>query len=105
MLEEALPLAIGVGAALLPAMAFGGLAAARAFMYLGAGVVMLRWVCCFCVCVWAGWCRVWASLFTHSCGVASSGSAWWARLVRCSAWQQQQQYSSGTCPRLLFLGD
>lgn len=37
MLEEALPLAIGVGAALLPAMAFGGLAAARAFMYLGAG--------------------------------------------------------------------
>lgn len=36
MLEEALPLAIGVGAALLPAMAFGGLAAARAFMYLGA---------------------------------------------------------------------
>jgi hypothetical protein len=26
-----------VGAALLPAMAFGGLAAARAFMYLGAG--------------------------------------------------------------------
>lgn len=37
MLEEALPLAIGVGAALLPAMAFGGLAAARGFMYLGAG--------------------------------------------------------------------
>lgn len=37
MLEEALPIAIGVGAALLPAMAFGGLAAARAFMYLGAG--------------------------------------------------------------------
>ncbi|KAF8061151.1 hypothetical protein HT031_004612 [Scenedesmus sp. PABB004] len=36
MLEEALPLAIGVGAALLPAMAFGGLAAARAFIYLGA---------------------------------------------------------------------
>jgi len=36
MLEEALPLAIGVGAALLPAMAFGGLAAARGFMYLGA---------------------------------------------------------------------
>lgn len=37
MLEEALPIAIGVGAALLPAMAFGGLAAARAFIYLGAG--------------------------------------------------------------------
>jgi uncharacterized membrane protein YhfC len=36
MLEEALPIAIGVGAALLPAMAFGGLAAARAFIYLGA---------------------------------------------------------------------
>lgn len=41
MLEEALPLAIGVGAALLPAMAFGGLAAARAFIYLGAGVVVI----------------------------------------------------------------
>lgn len=37
MLEEALPIAIGVGAALLPAMAFGGLAAARAFTFLGAG--------------------------------------------------------------------
>lgn len=37
MLEEALPIALGVGAALLPAMAFGGLAAARAFIYLGAG--------------------------------------------------------------------
>uniref|UniRef100_A0A383WGE6 Uncharacterized protein n=1 Tax=Tetradesmus obliquus TaxID=3088 RepID=A0A383WGE6_TETOB len=36
MLEEALPIAIGVGAALLPAMAFGGVAAARAFIYLGA---------------------------------------------------------------------
>lgn len=37
MLEEALPIAIGVGAALLPAMAFGGVAAARAFIYLSAG--------------------------------------------------------------------
>jgi hypothetical protein len=32
--EEAIPLAIGVAAALLPALAFGGLAAARAFVYL-----------------------------------------------------------------------
>lgn len=39
MLEEALPIAIGVGAALLPAMAFGGLAGARAFMFLGAGAL------------------------------------------------------------------
>jgi len=37
MLEEALPIAVGVGAALLPALAFGGVAAARAFIYLGAG--------------------------------------------------------------------
>lgn len=37
MLEEALPIAVAVGAALLPAMAAGGLAAARAFMFLGAG--------------------------------------------------------------------
>lgn len=37
MLEEALPIAVGVGAALLPAMAFGGLAAARAFIFLAAG--------------------------------------------------------------------
>ncbi|KAF6250411.1 hypothetical protein COO60DRAFT_1705982 [Scenedesmus sp. NREL 46B-D3] len=36
MLEEALPIAVGVGAALLPAMAFGGLAAARAFIFLAA---------------------------------------------------------------------
>lgn len=42
MLEEALPIAIGVGAALLPAMAFGGLAAARAFIYLGAGEQLKR---------------------------------------------------------------
>jgi hypothetical protein len=50
MLEEALPLAVGVGAALLPAMAFGGLAAARAFMYLGAGEGFRR----LCVCFWGG---------------------------------------------------
>ena len=37
MLEEALPVAVGVGVALLPCLAFGGLAAARSFMYLGAG--------------------------------------------------------------------
>ena len=35
MLEEALPVAAGVAIALLPAMAFGGLSAARAFIYLG----------------------------------------------------------------------
>jgi hypothetical protein len=36
-----------VGAALLPAMAFGGLAAARAFIYLGAGACCsCAWVCC-----------------------------------------------------------
>lgn len=37
MLEEALPIAVGVGAALLPALAFGGVAAARSFIYLAAG--------------------------------------------------------------------
>lgn len=35
MLEEALPLGIAVGVALLPAAAFGGLMAARSFMILG----------------------------------------------------------------------
>lgn len=35
-MEEALPIAMGVGAALLPAMAFGGIAAARAFIYVSA---------------------------------------------------------------------
>ncbi|GBF88678.1 hypothetical protein Rsub_01577 [Raphidocelis subcapitata] len=35
MLEEALPVAAGVAVALLPCMAFGGLAAARGFMILG----------------------------------------------------------------------
>lgn len=34
MLEEALPIAAGVAMALLPAMAFGGLAAVRGFMFL-----------------------------------------------------------------------
>lgn len=37
MLEEALPVAAGVAVALLPCMAFGGLAAARGFMILGGG--------------------------------------------------------------------
>ncbi|KIY98687.1 hypothetical protein MNEG_9275 [Monoraphidium neglectum] len=35
MLEEALPLAVGVGVALLPCLAFGGLSAFRAFAILG----------------------------------------------------------------------
>ncbi|KAI8471854.1 MAG: hypothetical protein J3K34DRAFT_520216 [Monoraphidium minutum] len=35
MLEEALPVAAGVAVALLPCMAFGGLAAARGFIILG----------------------------------------------------------------------
>jgi hypothetical protein len=37
MLEEALPLAVGVGVALLPCLAFGGLSAFRAFAILGGG--------------------------------------------------------------------
>ncbi len=36
MLEEALPIAAGVAIALLPAMAFGGISAARNFMILAA---------------------------------------------------------------------
>jgi hypothetical protein len=67
MLEEALPIAIGVGAALLPAMAFGGLAAARAFIYLGAGE-QAKLVACLVCCP----------------AVAAAVEA-------CLWWQQQQQ--------------
>lgn len=64
MLEEALPLAIGVGAALLPAMAFGGLAAARAFMYLGAGETCSLFQCCgLRPCPWGVLALRWNSLF------------------------------------------
>ena len=40
MLEEALPVAIGVATALLPCMAFGGLLAVRGFMIVGAGELL-----------------------------------------------------------------
>jgi hypothetical protein len=37
MLEEALPLVIGVAVAMLPCLAFGSLAATRSFIFLGSG--------------------------------------------------------------------
>jgi hypothetical protein len=37
MLEEALPLVIGVAVAMLPCLAFGSLSACRSFIFLGAG--------------------------------------------------------------------
>jgi hypothetical protein len=76
MLEEALPIAIGVGAALLPAMAFGGLAAARAFIYLGAG----------------------DSLFEYCLSLARLGALdFWQHVFRAVEQMQQQQQQQQPC--------